>query len=510
MYRSSWFLAAALIGTTVALIQPVTAAKSASEIKDIARAVTVEIKRQEQKDNATGIIIQKQGDLYTLVTNRHVICGEGNCNRIPANEVFTLELPDGQKYKVPNNSIKLLGSSDNIVDLAIIQFRSNRNYAVAKVAAPGSLRAEDVVYASGFPCDRNSVPCQPLGYAFNDGEAIAVVNKRLTGDSGGYTIVYNAETLPGMSGGGLFNANGQLVAIHGLGDRYKENTEVNDTSNIGSKIGVNRGIPIRWLVQNLGEIGINLGNRSVADIKVARQQVPESADEYLIEGFNKLVDPGDNVKVGKQIAIQKFSKAIQLNPQYFVAYILRAYTYEQVQEFKKSLSDHNQIISISPKSSMSYFSRANLKKDNLNDIQGALADYNQAISLNPNFSRAYNNRAILKETKLNDMQGALADYNQAISLNPKYLEAYYNRALLKQNKLNDIQGALADHNQAISFNPKFSNAYAARGILKYTNLNNKPGGIADVRQAAKLARAQSNSQILQFALDILKEWGVSE
>jgi tetratricopeptide (TPR) repeat protein len=535
MYRSSLFLAAALVGTTVALIQPMAVAKSPSEIKDIARAVTVEIKLQKNTSVGSGVIIDKKGDLYTIVTNKHVVCGNRTCAALPAGERYSLGLVDGQKYSATATNIKLF---NNDLDVAVIQFRSSRNYKTAKVAAPGSLKTNDAVYTAGFPFE------QP-GFTFGSGDAIAVVNKRLAGDNGGYTIVYDALTLPGMSGGGVFNANGQLVAIHGQGDRIGENTEISNISRVGNKIGSNRGIPIRWLVQNLGEIGINLGNRSVKDIKAARQQVPESADEYFIAGFNKLVDPGANVAEGKRLAIQNFSKAIQLNPQYALAYLNRATAYKQVQEFQKSLVDYNQVISLNPKFSVAYYNRALLKQTKLNDMQGALADYNQAISINPKLLQAYYNRAILKADKLNDMQGALADYNQAISINPKLLQAYYNRALLKADKLNDMQGALADYNQAISINPKlsqayysrailkkeklndlqgslsdynraisispeFSKAYGNRGILKYTKLNDKPGGIADIRQAAKLARAQGDSQVLQVAIGILKEWGVSE
>jgi tetratricopeptide (TPR) repeat protein/S1-C subfamily serine protease len=487
MYRSSLFLTAAFVGTTVALIQPVAAAKSASEIQSIARAVTVEIKRQKQQDNGSGIIIQKQGDLYTLVTNRHVICGKSDCSKIPANEVFTLNFSDGSKYKVPNSSIKLLGSSDNIVDLAIIQFRSNRNYAVAKVAAPGSLKVEDVVYTSGFPCDRDSEPCQPLGYLFGKGNAIAVVNKRLTGDGGGYTIVYNAETLPGMSGGGIFNNSGELVAIHGYGDQFKENTKLDDKSRVGSKIGYNRGIPVRWLVQNLAELGIYIGTeRPAFGIRAARSQAPTTADEYFIAGFDKYVEPGNNVKAGKKQAIQKFSRAIQLNPKYKSAYFGRAIAYEQIQEFRQSLSDYNQSISLDPKDYNAYNNRALLKANNLNDIQGALADYNQSISINPKNSNAYYNRALLKANNLNDIQGALADYNQSISINPKNFQAHTNRAVLKADKLNDIQGALADYNQAISINPKNFQAYTNRAILKQTKLNDIQGALTDYNQVISI------------------------
>jgi tetratricopeptide (TPR) repeat protein len=466
MYHSSWFLTAALMGTTVALVQPVAAAKSASEVEAIARSVAVEIKLQKDGSVGSGVIINKKGDLYTLVTNGHVVCGDRRCAELPAGESYNLGLADGQRYRVKASSIRLLG---NDLDLAIIQFRSNRNYAVVKIAAQGNLKTEDKVYTAGFPF------AEP-GFAFDEGHAIAVVNKRLDGDSGGYTIIYDAFTLPGMSGGGVFNSSGQLVAIHGYGDRYKENTDLDNKSRVDSKIGVNRGIPVRWLVQNLAEVGINLGTeRSISGIRAARSQVPATADEYFIAGFNKFVEPGDNVVAGKQQAIQEFSTAIQLNPKYQSAYFIRAYVYKQVQEFQQSL-----------------------------------ADYSQAILLNPKFSVAYNNRANLKAYKLNDIQGALADYNQAILLNPKFSEAYFNRANLKDEKLSDIQGALADFNQSILLDPKSSNAYFNRAILKYEKLNDRAGAIQDFRQAARLFREQGNTQNLQLAIEALQKLGTTE
>jgi tetratricopeptide (TPR) repeat protein len=86
--------------------------------------------------------------------------------------------------------------------------------------------------------------------------------------------------------------------------------------------------------------------------------------------------------------------------------------------------------------------------------------------------------------------------------------AYYNRGNLKQNKLNDPQGALADYNQAIRLKPNLANAYGARGLLKYTVLNDRSGGIVDMRKAAELAKAQGNTQLLNFALQTLQSWGV--
>jgi Trypsin-like peptidase domain len=107
---------------------------------------------------------------------------------------------------------------------AIVQFRSNRNYQVAQVEEPGSMKADDVVYTAGFPVGK--------GFLFGTGNVQAVVNKRLTGDGGGYTVVYDTETLLGMSGGGAFDRDGRLVAIHGQGDSLRRSVALSiDSAN---------------------------------------------------------------------------------------------------------------------------------------------------------------------------------------------------------------------------------------------------------------------------------------
>jgi tetratricopeptide (TPR) repeat protein len=459
MHRSSSFFAAASIGMTITLVQPAATAKSPLEALEEMQGSSVKIKLQQKKGVVgSGVIIHRQGDLYTVVTNGHVVCGINYvpgqlCTRLPIAEVYNLTmvdrstgLPTNESYRVKASNVKLLGKGKKL-DLAIIQFRSSRNYAVAKVALPGSVKIKDNLFTTGFALD------QP-GLSMGLGEAVAVVNKRLIQDGGGYTIVYNAGTLPGMSGGGVFNEDGQLVALHGVGEQERKNTyprisEVTnllgyDQSGVGSKIGYNRGIPIRWIVESLVEVGINLGGREHSSVKNSFSQRPTSADEYFIAGFNKWIDPGVNVLAGKQQAIQELSNAIKINPKYEQAYFIRAIVYRQVRDFRKSLSDYNTGLLLNPKSLLGYFNRAALRGYDLNDLQGALVDYNQTIVINPAYFEAYVNRAILKE-KLSDLQGAMADYNQAIILKPQSTYTYVARGVLKE-KLSDKQGALDDYN----------------------------------------------------------------
>jgi tetratricopeptide (TPR) repeat protein len=476
MNRSTWVLTAALLGTNLALVQPAIAAKSAAEVQAIARAVTVEIRLQADSSVGSGIIVARQGDLYTVATNRHVVCGQGSRSKVPEGETYELGMADGQKYRVKAASVKLIGTD---LDLAIVQFRSSRKYPVAQLGSAGGLKVADVVYTAGFPL------AQP-GFSFNRGKVIAVVDKRIEGDRGGYSMIYDAFTLPGMSGGGVFDANGQLVAIHGQGERYGENTEI-DKSQVGNKLGYNRGIPIRWLVEGLASVGINTSkNRQPSILTTARVEVTVSADEYFIAGFNKFVEPGADVAAGKRAAIQELTKGIQINPRYTSAYFVRGYVYGQLLESRKAVSDYNKTITLDPQDANAYYNRGNLKGGKLNDIQGALADYNQAIILNPQFAEVYNNRGNLKKNKLNDIQGALADYNQAITLSPQSAVAYNGRGNLKQDKLNDVQGALADYNQAITLNSQYAEAYNSRGNLKKEKLNDTQGALADYNQSITL------------------------
>ncbi len=519
--------------TSLVLFVNHASAESPKEVQTIAKSVVVQI----ITGKGSGVIIHRQGDLYTLITNRHVVCGSGNCRENQLSTNYSLRTTDRQVYQVAKAGVKLLKDrAGNSLDLAIVQFRSDRSYPVAQVADPDSLQVDDVVYTAGFP--------NQLGFKFGTGKVIAAVKKRLSNDAGGYTVIYDSPTLPGMSGGGVFDRDGRLVAVHGQGDKYRKNTQIavaSPTGNltarakVGTKIGVNRGIPVHWLMQGINGLGISIDNQQFS--RVARPIAAVTADEYLIAGFNKFVDPGEDAQGSHRDAVQQFSRAIALSPRYTIAYFLRALVYGQLQEYSQALVDYNRAISLNPQNALTfnnrgalkaeglldtpgaladynqsiildpkdantYYNRGTLKYQSLNDAQGAIADYNQAIALDSELSSAYLNRGLVKYEKLNDPQGAMADFERAISLDPELSPAYLNRGVVKSEKLNDNIGALADFNRAISLNPKLALAYLDRGVLKDRKLNDNPGALADFNQAIslapKLAPAYLNRGLLKY------------
>lgn len=445
MYRSYLFFTAALIGTAIALVQPMALAKSSLEVGRIAKAITVEIKQVGSDKVGSGILLQKQGAVYTVLTAGHVV----------NSGAFTLRTSDGQVHQVISGSVR---SSGNNIDLAVLKFRSNNNYSLAKIGTSKLLEPSFTIYVAGFPKPTRTIEAGTFN--FTKGEVIGIATKA---NENGYSLIYSNITFKGMSGGAVLNEAGELVAIHGQGDR--DDAE-DGRAGAGEKTGRNLGI----VVERFGTVASSMGLRLEQKVAILPQNQALNASDYFLRGKGK---------------------------------------YFKLNDIEGALADYNQAIALNPKFPDAYNGRGVLKANKLYDIRGALADYNQAISISPKFFEAHYNRALLKENKLNDVQEALADYNQAISINPKFFEAYVNRGLLRY-KLNDVQEALADYNQAISINPKIPEAYHNRGTLRYVKLSDQEGAIQDFRQAARLYREQRKTEALKGVIKNLRLLGATE
>ena len=180
-------------------------ALSAVEVGKIAKSVTVSI--DSNNSVGSGVVIKKEGNTYTVLTAAHVVR-----NR---QQEFKITTPDGKNYPLVATNIK--ATTD--VDLAIVKFTSAANYPIAKLGKVEAASEGSVVYVSGFPLATAAISTSI--YNFTEGKVTANANRPLTG---GYSLVYSNNTLPGMSGGPVFNEAGETIAIHGKGD-VKEATE---------------------------------------------------------------------------------------------------------------------------------------------------------------------------------------------------------------------------------------------------------------------------------------------
>ena len=140
-----------------------------------------------QQGAGSGVIISQDG---YILTNNHVING--------ANSV-KVRLRDGTEYEAT-----IIGSdSDN--DIALLKV-SATGLSPATFGDSNSLAVGDYVVAIGNPLGE-------LGGTVTDGIISALARKVTIEDTQMTLLQTNAQVNPGNSGGGLFNANGELVGI---------------------------------------------------------------------------------------------------------------------------------------------------------------------------------------------------------------------------------------------------------------------------------------------------------
>jgi tetratricopeptide (TPR) repeat protein len=473
------------VAATIPLVQTVAIAKTPVEVNNIATSITVLI-TEANGVNGSGVIIQHQGDIYTVLTAAHVVSKQGS---------YTITAPDDNKYEVISNSSV---SAPGDMDLAVVKFKATTNYRTAKLGNSNLIKGGMDIYIAGFPGKDK---------AFS--KWIMLLKKGMVEANGnqaqrhGYSLVYDNYTLPGMSGGAVLNTNGELVGIHGEGNVYKD----------GRNNATNLAIPINRFGTVATRMGVNLNGQLAA--------IPEdktlTADDYYASGLQKYnYSPKDY-----QGALVDFNRAIQLKPNFARAYVARAELKVSLNNNgnrkifngnnQDALADLNRAIQIDP-NEYTYYERATLKRDRMKDFKGAIVDYNRLIQINPNKSYYYSHRGECKEN-LNDFQGALTDYNRAIEIRPNQIipndsDYYITRAHLKVYKLNDAQGALTDYNRFIQLipNDKFSvyytSYYIERGMLKYTKLNDFQGALADFNWAIQLRNHDAYKQIALVKYDL--------
>jgi len=181
-------LSALLLGTAIVIVQPAATALTPSEVAAIAQQITVRI---DGANTGSGVIIERQGNVYTVVTNWHVVQLEGN---------YTVQTPDAKRYTFNNSQVKRFSG----VDLAVFQFTSNANYRVAEKGNSDQVALGTNISVAGYSQGTSDIK-------FLRG----AISSRVSNPKDGYAFVYDIGGFPGMSGGAILDEQGKLVGIHG-------------------------------------------------------------------------------------------------------------------------------------------------------------------------------------------------------------------------------------------------------------------------------------------------------
>ncbi len=284
--RTSDRLAAMLTGTAVVSAIVITMPSSANalsgtQVNDIAREVTVLIRGEQ--GHGSGVIIQKSGNTYYVLTAEHVVRKKDD---------FKLVTADKQAYAVDYSQVQKI----NGVDLAIVKFTSDKNYQVAKMGTAKTNEGQDV-YVSGWPSNGaiGAAAGGELIRQFTSGSISGFLPKPLNG----YSMIYTNVTRSGMSGCPVLDTAGRLVGIHGMGDkedaRQLIESGLSQEAAIGLaakiKPGFNYAIPISVFLQKSQSVGI--GANSLA---IDKSAAPEAGAPYVASAQVDSRDKIDDIR----------------------------------------------------------------------------------------------------------------------------------------------------------------------------------------------------------------------
>ncbi|MDB9459809.1 GUN4 domain-containing protein [Dolichospermum circinale CS-545/17] len=206
-----------IFSVTISILFSVTALTQvqAERVQDSLEKTTVQINTQNDiSPGGSGVIIDKKGKTYTVLTANHVVCDAiiGRKKVICSTDItYTIRTHIGKDYPIKDRQV--LQKNDNDPDLATVTFEAEENYPVATLGNSEEVKLEADIKVAGFPTIFGKQGTERT-YTVTRGKVVTFAR----GVKNGYTLVYDAATKTGNSGGPVFDDSGKVIGIHGQAD----------------------------------------------------------------------------------------------------------------------------------------------------------------------------------------------------------------------------------------------------------------------------------------------------
>ena len=161
------------------------------------------------------------------------------------------------------------------------------------------------------------------------------------------------------------------------------------------------------------------------------------------------------------LAIKDYTMALELNPEFTEVYVPRGTAYVANGEVELAMDDYNTAIRLRPNDATAYFQRG-IAYGKKGEIDLAIEDFDEAIRLKPEFAKAYYTRGAANIEK-NQFDLTIRDCTKAIELDPNDAKGYYWRGRA-YNEKGDFNKAISDSTKAIELDPDDAEAYLNLGF----------------------------------------------
>ncbi len=211
--------------------------------------------------------------------------------------------------------------------------------------------------------------------------------------------------------------------------------------------------------------------KDIDDINATRQL------RFIVMVTNHEPQLSDEEQIAKHFSsIEYYNSYLETHAPRAIDYFGRAMDYYTLHDYAHAIADLDRAIELTPDFTMAYFLRANtrLKQMELDGIQPENQEPGKSISL-PGFD------SHLAKAQMAEI---IADFDKVTELDPRSAFAYYNKGNLLV-EAGDLTSALSAYSKAIELKPDFGEAYYNRGYL-YMRLGNKDAGVENLSKAGEL------------------------
>lgn len=180
-------------------------------------------------------------------------------------------------------------------------------------------------------------------------------------------------------------------------------------------------------------------DKAIADYTDAIELNPNFAEAYYNRGIAwQTINENDKANADYSKAIAIYEKDIASNPKDAELYLLKGNAWynkkghDKATTYDKAIADYEQAINLNPNYELAFFNNG-LAKIAKKDFKGAIKNFDKVIELKP-YEDVYVSRGNIKRVFNEDYDGAIIDYTKAINLNHNNQNAYYYMGLAYYNK----------------------------------------------------------------------------